>query len=445
MKKITFLSLLKSYRVSLLIFTILGFIVGFFISYGIINPYFRTYDLNIESNLDPYQLFSLDYFDKFYTDFNQKNKEIEEKNNEIIKENNLDINLDFTNYNTQVNEYNTIIENNYPNLKRLTKKNSIADIDYKGLVSNIKISKLDDNNYIIHIKQKYFKNTFSSTSQSVNYGKNRIINYLKKIFINDINNINFDSNIIDTSINIYLFSGVIASLFLITHVIILFIFLIKNKHLEIKNIHNNQTIFRTPFHKKYWKLSTECFKNMKSLVTMSILFALMMCCKIIRLPSGFGDLGISLAYLVYAIICMIYGPIAGIVIGFLSDNFGFFVLGSSGIYFPGYTLDAMAAGFIYGIFLYRSKATFQKCLYSRICVNLIINVLFGSLWYCIVFLNGFTIETYLSYMLIISLPKNLFYLLPQSIVLFFVIKALAKPMRRMNLIEEDICENISLF
>ena len=112
MKKITFLSLLKSYRVSLLIFTILGFIVGFFISYGIINPYFRTYDLNIESNLDPYQLFSLDYFDKFYTDFNQKNKEIEEKNNESIKENNLDINLDFTNYNTQVNEYNTIIENN---------------------------------------------------------------------------------------------------------------------------------------------------------------------------------------------------------------------------------------------------------------------------------------------------------------------------------------------
>lgn len=444
MKKITFLSLLKSYKASLLIFTLLGFIIGFFISYGIINPYFKTYDLSIETSLDINQLFSLDYFDNFYNEFNQNNQKIEATNNEIIKENNLEINIDMSNYNSFVDEYNELIINNYPNLKKLSKKKTIAEIDYKGLINDIKITQIEDNLYIIHIKQKYFKNTFSSSTLSINYGKDRIITYLKKVFVNDINNISINTSIIDTSLNIYLFSGITAFIFLLIHLFVLFIFSLKNKNTIIKNIYNNETIYRTPFHKKYWNLSIKPFKDIKSLVTISILFALMMCSKLIRLPSGFGDLGISLTYLVYAVICMLYGPIVGLVIGFLSDNFGYFVLGSGGIYFPAYTLDAMLAGFIYGIFLYKTKITYSKCLYSRIFVNLIINVIFGSLWYCFVFLNGFTIETYLSYMLIISLPKNLFYLLPQSIVLFLVIKALVKPMQRMNLIEEDISDNVSL-
>ncbi len=445
MKKITFLSLVKSYKVSLLIFTLLGFILGFFISYGIINPYFKTYDLCIETSLDINQLFSLDYFDEFYYEFNQNNQKIENKNNEIIKENNIEASIDFSNYNLGVNEYNNIIINNYPNLKKLSKKKTIADIDYKGLINGIKITEKDNNLYIIHIQQRYFKNTFSSSTLSINYGKDRIINYLKKVFSKDINNINLNSNIIDTSLNNYLLSFITAFIFLFIHLIILFVFVLKNKDIEIKYIYNNETIFRTPFHKKYWKYSKGFFNDIKSLVTISILFALMMCSKLIRLPSGFGDLGLSLTFIVYAIICMIYGPIAGLLIGFLSDNFGYFVLGSSGIYFPGYTLDAMLAGFIYGLFFYRTKITFSKCLYARICVNLIINTIFGSLWYCLVFLNGFTLETYLSYMLIISLPKNLFYLLPQSIVLFLVIKTLVKPIYRMNLIEEDISDNVSLF
>ena len=71
---------------------------------------------------------------------------------------------------------------------------------------------------------------------------------------------------------------------------------------------------------------------------------------------------------------MIYGPIAGLVIGIFSDVLGYFIGGASGMFFPGYTLDAMLAGFVYGLCFYKTKLTFAKCLYARLIVNLFVNV-----------------------------------------------------------------------
>ena len=61
-----------------------------------------------------------------------------------------------------------------------------------------------------------------------------------------------------------------------------------------------------------------------------MLFALMMVCKIFALPSGFSNLGISLTYLFSSIIGLIYGPIAGLTIGFFSDFLGYFLFDKSG-------------------------------------------------------------------------------------------------------------------
>lgn len=445
--KISFIKLINSYKLSLLIFTILGFLIGYFICYGIINPYFCTYDLEMKTSLNPNELFTLDYFEDYYLEFNETNSKIEASNEEIINNNNLEFSFDYTNYNSSVGAYNKLIEENIgnnPNLKKLTKKKTIADIDYKNLVNNISIEEKENDTYIIHIKQRFFKNSYSTTNQNVLYGKDRIITYLNKVFVKDLEYISFNENVIDNSLNYYLFGGITSIVLFLAHIIVLFIYSLKNKEKEIVNIYNNETIFKTPFHKKYWIHSKAFLKNFKSLVTIAILFALMMTFKLFRLPSGFGDLGIGLTYLVFAVISMLYGPIAGLLIGFLSDNIGFFINGG-GIYFPGYTLDAMAAGLIYALFFYKTKITFSKCLYSRIIINLFVNVIFGSLWYCCVFLNGFTFETYTTYLFMVSLPKNIFYLLPQSIVLFCVLKALAKPLERIGLMEEEISNNISLF
>ena len=172
---------------------------------------------------------------------------------------------------------------------------------------------------------------------------------------------------------------------------------------------------------------------------------MMLVCKLIPIPSGFGNLGLSFTYLFFSMISMIYGPIAGLVIGIFSDVLGYFIGGASGMFFPGYTLDAMLAGFVYGLCFYKTKLTFAKCLYARLIVNLFVNVVMGSLWYCIVYVGDFTFDSYLTYVTIISLPKNLIYLLPQTILLFIVLRAMTRPFAAFGLIDQRIRDHVTLF
>ena len=48
-------------------------------------------------------------------------------------------------------------------------------------------------------------------------------------------------------------------------------------------------------------------------------------------------------------------------------------------------------------------------------------------------------------MLFISLPKNIIYLLPQTILLFIVLKAMTKPLSAFNLIDPRISEHVTIF
>lgn len=204
--------------------------------------------------------------------------------------------------------------------------------------------------------------------------------------------------------------------------------------------YDNQNIYRSPLHLSYFKASFKELKNVKSLVTISILFALMMCSKFISLPSGFGNLGIGISYLIFSVIAMLYGPLAGLLAGFLSDNIGFLIK-PSGLYFPGYTLSAMIAGLAYALCLYKTKITFMKCLFSRIIVNLLVNTLLGSYWWWLI--NDKTIS-FKAYLLTAELPKNLVYLFPQSILMFLLIKFLSKPLKSMGLLHEEIADNITI-
>ena len=67
----------------------------------------------------------------------------------------------------------------------------------------------------------------------------------------------------------------------------------------------------------------------------------------------------------------------------------------------------------------------------------------GSIWWKIVY--GLDVEAMKVYVLLTSLPKNTLYLLPQSILLFIVLKALAKPLAKFGLLHDKIAENVELF
>ncbi len=482
MKNKTLYALWK-YKVAFLVFVIIGFLVGFFVTSFIINNNFSYYETTIKTDVATNLIFNEDYFGERFDKI-------------------FDYNSKVTNYNNLITEYNGLVENynksHQQNIEKISDKCKYSTIyywkfddsksSYMNIGDKIKINKLDDGSYSIKINYGKFSTSFVSSTQKTNEGINKCKKSITSILVasgKDLNGIPLDNNIISTSdidfslllngsnssfnpkYNVeilsdfeivdyhdpYFYGGITALSMLFLSIAFFFI-LTKGKNEDYyEDISDNENIFKTPFHKKYWAGSLKCFKNVKDLTILAMLFGMMLLMKMINLPSGFGALGLSFTYLFFSIIAMIYGPVAGLVIGAFSDILGFFIFPSSGSFFFGYTLDAMTAGFVYGICFYKTKLTFNKCLYARLFVNLVINVLFGSLWYMCVFvfvnMDGSTFEqyfnAYITYMSIISLPKNLIYLLPQTILLFIVLKAMTRPLSAFGLIDMRVREHVTLF
>ena len=413
----------KKYIIELIILIFTGFLIGFLVTELVFNNYFSYYEFTIETEKTPNYLFSESYF-------NGRIKALDD----------------------------------YYNYSKNSKYKLTANIEYDKIPGIVKYEEKSANNYVIKIEARLFKDTFSSKSQTMLSGNSRcktnidkilnlaipaydtkLANIPTKVVIGDVNLINHN--------NPYLYGGLSAALMGLIAVSLFFIVYRSRNKDYFLDISDNEKIFRTPFHKKYWTGQLKAFKNVKDLVILAMLFGMMLACKLIPIPSGFGTLGISFTFLFFSIIGMIYGPMTGLVIGIFSDVLGFFIFPQGGAFFPGYTLDAMMAGFTYGICFYKTKVTFTKCLFARMVVNLIINVVFGSLWYmCVyVFINmsdatfADYFNAYKTYLLLVSLPKNLIYLLPQSILLFLVLKAMARPLSAFGLIDMKVKEHITIF
>ena len=396
-----YLSKLFKLKGMLIVFAFTAFLLGYLITSLAINDNNARYSFDVKYDGDPYEVFSVDGLNQIFDD---------------------------------INEYNV-------NLKEGQSKVTYANVDYDSIAKSFKIEKLGDNTYRISLKAKYIATNFNTSKLKLQYGVDRCETAFTKLLkFTDVEIIS-DFKQIDY-INPYMAGGIsaIAVLFIL---IVIILILEYNKKLEnaFVDISDNQLIFRTPFHISYWKFAKNIFKNVKSLTLISILFAMMLVCKLIPIPSGFGSLGLSFTYLFFSIISMLYGPLCGIMIGVLSDTIGFLMDG--GIYMFGYTLNAMLSGFAYGIAFYKTKITFGKCLYARLFVNIFVNVILGSIWWGM--LNDFTKDATFTYMIFISLPKNIIYLLPQSLLLFIVLKAVLRPIRSLNIVDERICDNVSLF
>lgn len=338
----------------------------------------------------------------------------------LVNNNTTDYKIDFTCENLV--SVDCIINRN--NLEQT--KNSLGEnynyLDIDKLENKIRIEE-NDSTYTIYARKK----CFNKKAQAKTYLKTLLNNENLNVQVNE------DSfgSISYINLNLVLIISLSLSVCLIT---ILFILLYKF-NINFYNLHinyDNKNLYRFVFHKDYWINQFKFLKNLRNLIFLTILFALMKVIGFISLPSGFANLGIGLSYLVFSVIGLIYGPAIGFIVGFVSDILGFFMGQSGTVFHIGYTLNAALAGFSYGICLYKTNVSFTKCFVSRIFVNLFVNVFLGSIWWGQV--SYFTFEQTLNYMVLISLPKNLFYLIPQSMVMYLVIRSLVKPLSVTTLI-----------
>ena len=149
---------------------------------------------------------------------------------------------------------------------------------------------------------------------------------------------------------------------------------------------NNMTLVQ-----KFTK-SAQSLKNPQTLAICGLLLAL-------RIVIGYfsnltlaisPDIKIGFSFLPVAIAGMLCGPVASGLIGALGDIFCF-LLAPMGAYFPGWTINGLLVGLLYGMFLYESKRFIPSLIICEIISGLFVEIALGSLWLYIQFSKAFWI------------------------------------------------------
>ncbi len=126
--------------------------------------------------------------------------------------------------------------------------------------------------------------------------------------------------------------------------------------------------------------SAKEFGNTKSLVAMAMLLALRLALGYVTNIQLTENIKIGFTIFPTTIACMMFGPIPGAVMGGAADLIGF-VLRPTGAFFPGYTLDSIVAGFLYGCFFYRrEKISLWRVMAALATVTVIVNLCMTTSW-----------------------------------------------------------------
>ena len=97
---------------------------------------------------------------------------------------------------------------------------------------------------------------------------------------------------------------------------------------------------------------------------------------------------IGFGFVPVVIIATMYGPIYAGVANGIADILGL-MLFPSGSFFPGFTLTAILAGVIYGVFLYNKPITWGRIIAASVIINIVLNLGLNTYWLSIMMGKGF--------------------------------------------------------
>ena len=201
---------------------------------------------------------------------------------------------------------------------------------------------------------------------------------------------------------------------------------------------NPSTLYRTPFSGDYWKQAIADSKSIRMLTVAALLIALRLILKNFNIPISQGQT-IYFGYIFNAIGAMIYGPVMGVLTGFVVDILGFVLFPSPYGFFFGYTITAMAGSFIYALFFYRTKITVLKIALAKLSVNVFVNIGMGALWSSMLYGKGYF------YYLAKSVVKNVVMLPVEIFLLYFFLQLMIPILNRMQLTPKQPAPRIPLF
>lgn len=93
---------------------------------------------------------------------------------------------------------------------------------------------------------------------------------------------------------------------------------------------------------------------------------------------------ISFSGLANRVIEFLFGPIIGGIFGAVTDILNYIVT-PKGAFFPGFTLDKILEGVIFGAILYKKPIAIPRIFVAQLLVNLFVHCGLNTLWLCVVY------------------------------------------------------------
>ena len=137
----------------------------------------------------------------------------------------------------------------------------------------------------------------------------------------------------------------------------------------------------------YWKKAARQIRNIRVLALCAVFVALQVLSSSVFVQVS-ENLRIYFSFIFTALFSCIGGPVMALISGFCADIISF-MLFPSGAFFFGYTLSAILGAFIFGLFLWDTKITVIKLVFSRVMITGFVNILLGSVWTTMLYSKGF--------------------------------------------------------
>ncbi len=174
--------------------------------------------------------------------------------------------------------------------------------------------------------------------------------------------------------------------------------------------------------KEYWKQAMKETKKIRSLTGAALLAAMGPVMDMLTININ-QYLEISFTSLIHAITGYLYGPVLAAFTGGIADIVKY-IFKPTGFFFPGFTLNEILVGFVYGIIFYKKQVTLPRSITARLVMTLGINLTLTPLWLSIMYGEAFKV------MVPVRLIKNMVMLPVDIFLLYSVLKFAQKNLKK---------------
>ncbi len=133
--------------------------------------------------------------------------------------------------------------------------------------------------------------------------------------------------------------------------------------------------------------SAKELKSVRTLSTAAMLTAITVILGFFAIVIG-DFVKIQFYFLTVGISGLLFGPVVSGIVGGIGDILSFIVK-PTGTFFPGFTLNAIISGVIYGVFMYKKPVSFWRIFAAKLTITIIVEMGLSTYWLTILYGQGF--------------------------------------------------------